>query len=410
MLTRSFDIVLFGATSFVGQITAHQMMDRFGENSQVDWAIAGRDPEKLKNLRSRLGGSPESIPIILADSADEQSMKNLCQQTRVVVTTVGPFDLYGELLVKACAETGTDYCDLTGEVQFIKRMIDSYGAQAKISGARIVHCCGFDSIPSDLGVFFLQDQAQQRWSEPCSHIDMRVKKMKGAFSGGTFASMINVAKKLRQQPDLKKQFENPYLLVDEPKQPKELQKDLRGVEFDSQADAWSAPFIMAVINTRVVFRTNSLLNYAYGQPFYYNEAILTGQGKKGRRRAKMMVLGLAGLWWGMLLAPSRWLLQKFVLPKPGEGPSAQEQLDGSYQLQFFGRTDCGRQLIVEITGDRDPGYGSTSKILTQAAECLAFDLEKEQYPGGFWTPAALMGKKLIKRLTSHAGLTFKVLD
>ncbi|MDX1300958.1 saccharopine dehydrogenase family protein [Photobacterium sp.] len=410
MFTRAFDIVLFGATSFVGQITAHHMSDRFGKNSQVNWAIAGRDLKKLGKLRRQLGGSAENIPIILADSADEQSIKNLCQQTRVVATTVGPFDLYGELLVKACAETGTDYCDLTGEVQFIKRMIDSYGEQAKASGARIVHCCGFDSIPSDLGVFFLQDQALQRWSEPCSHIDMRVTKMKGMLSGGTIASMINVAKVLKQQPDLRKPFKNPYLLVDELKRPKERQKDLRSVEFDSQADAWSAPFIMAGINTRVVFRTNSLLNDAYGQPFYYNEAIVTGKGKKGRRRAKMMVLGLAGLWLGILLAPSRWLLQKFVLPKPGQGPSAQEQLDGSYQLQFFGRTDSGRQLTVEITGDRDPGYGSTSKILTQAAECLAFDLEKEQYPGGFWTPASLMGKKLIKRLTSHAGLTFKVLD
>jgi short subunit dehydrogenase-like uncharacterized protein len=408
MSTPSHDLVVFGATSFVGKILCRYLQGEFGAHSELKWAAAGRSQMKLQELRSSLGAEAGTLPLIVADAADEASLRNLCVSTRVVVSTVGPYALHGEPLVKACAESGTDYCDLSGEVQWIRRMVQRYEATARKSGARIVHCCGFDSIPSDMGVHFLQQQAMSRLGTPCSRIKMRVKVMRGEFSGGTVASLMNVVKEAAADPALRKELADPYSLCPVGNAPNVRQPDLRSAEFDADFGAWIAPFVMSAINTRIVHRTNALLKQAYGSDFTYDEAILAGRGLKGRLAATAMAAGLFGFMLAAAIRPARAVLERFVLPKPGEGPNPEAQRTGSFDLRFVGTTADGRQIRTRVTGDRDPGYGSTGKMLGQAAACLALDIDKAAMPGGFWTPATIFGDRLIQRLTAHSGLTFEL--
>jgi short subunit dehydrogenase-like uncharacterized protein len=327
----------------------------------------------------------------------------------VVVSTVGPYALYGEPLVKVCAETGTDYCDLAGEVQWIRRMIQRYEESARQSGAHIVHCCGFDSIPSDLGVYFLQREALRRFGRPCTRVNMRVRAMRGGFSGGTAASLMNVIKEAAANPALRRELANPYSLCPDGYRPEVRQPGISGPQFDPDFRAWIAPFVMSGINTRIVQRSNALLDAAYGADFAYGEAVLTGKGMKGRLAAAGMAAGIGGLMVAGAVAPARWALERCVLPAPGEGPSPEAQEKGFFDLRFLGRTSGGKELRVKVTGDRDPGYGSTGKMLGQAAACLALDVAKDERPGGFWTPATIFGGRLIERLTKHSGLTFEVI-
>jgi len=323
---------------------------------------------------------------------------------------VGPYALYGEPLVKVCSETGTDYCDLTGEVQWIRRMIRAYEAAARKSGARIVHCCGFDSIPSDLGVYFLQQQAHERFGQPCTEVKMRVKAVRGGFSGGTAASLLNVVKEAAANPALRKEIADPYSICPEGYAPKVRQPNVKFTEFDADFAAWVAPFVMSAVNTRIVQRSNALSKQAYGADFRYDEAMLMGRGLAGRAAATGLATGLAGFMLAGALPPTRWALERFVLPAPGEGPSAEDQRRGFYDLRFLGRTTDGGTLRVKVTGDRDPGYGSTAKMLGQAGACLALDLAQSGRKGGFWTPATMFGDRLIERLRAHSGLTFEVLE
>jgi short subunit dehydrogenase-like uncharacterized protein len=346
----------------------------------------------------------------VADAADEDSLRQLCAGARVVVSTVGPYALYGEPLVKVCAETGTDYCDLTGEVQWIRRMIRSYEPRAKKSGARIVHCCGFDSIPSDLGVHFLQQASLERYGKPCTTVKMRVRSAKGGFSGGTVASLMNVLKEAAADPKLRKELANPYSLCPKTHAPGVRQSQVSLPEFDADFQSWVAPFVMAAINTRIVHRSNALSKHAYGKNFRYDEAVLTGPGLKGRLGATGLAAGIAGVMAAGSLAPLRAMLGRFVLPEPGEGPSEEQQAKGGYDLRFFGRTADGQTLRARVTGDRDPGYGSTAKMLGQAAACLALDSPRKDTPGGFWTPATIFGERLTERLVRHAGISFELLD
>lgn len=399
-------LVLFGATSFVGQILTRYLWQRHGAGGQVSWALAGRSRQKLEEVRNNLGPGAEKLPILIADAANEADLKALCAQTRVIVSTVGPYALFGSPLVKACAESGTDYCDLTGEVQWIARMIREHEATARKTGARIVHCCGFDSIPSDLGTFFLQQGAIARFGEPCQRVKLRVKSMRGGASGGTVASMLNVVKESLNDPSILKLLANPYSLcpgVEGIRQP-----DVRLPEYDKDAFSWVAPFIMSGINSRVVLRS-ALLNGTYGPDFQYDEAVMTGSGFKGRAVAAAISGGIAGFLASAALPPSRWVLERFVVPKPGEGPSPEAQEKGNYDIRFFGHTADGRKIAAKVTGDRDPGYGSTAKMLGEAAVCLALETDKAAYAGGFWTPASLMGERLIQRLKDHAGLTFDLI-
>lgn len=408
MSTPPYDLAAFGATSFVGKILCRYLWEEFGAQGEMKWAAAGRSQAKLEELRSSLGAKAGTLPLIAAEAADEASLRELCASTRVVVSTVGPYALYGEPLVKACAESGTDYCDLSGEVQWIRRMVQRYEATARKSGARIVHCCGFDSIPSDLGVHFLQGQAMKQLGAPCTRVKMRVKVMRGGFSGGTVASLLNVVKEAAANPALRKELADPYSLCPAGSVPKVRQPDIRSAEFDADYGAWVAPFMMSGINTRIVQRTNALLQQAYGADFTYDEAVLMGRGLKGRFAATAMAAGLSGFMLAAAIRPVRAAFERFVLPKPGEGPSPDAQRTGFFDLRFLGATADGRQIRAKVTGDRDPGYGSTGKMLGQAAACLALDVDKVATPGGFWTPATIFGDRLIQRLTAHSGLTFEL--
>ncbi len=407
MSDRKYQLVVFGATSFVGQILMRYLFERHGVDGELRWAIAGRSDAKLVEVRKTLGPAGQNLPLIIADADNEAALRGLCDSAKVVVSTVGPYALFGSQLVRICAETGTDYCDLTGEVQWIRRMIGLHEQTAKASGARIVHCCGFDSIPSDLGVHFLQRAARERLGQPCSRVKLRIRAMKGGFSGGTVASLMNVLVEAMRDPVLRRALGNPYALCADDGRGKPRQSEVRFATYDEQARSWLAPFVMSAINTRIVHRSNALSADAYGHDFRYDEAMMTGAGLRGRATAVAVSAALGGFVAAAAVKPTRWLLER-VVPQPGEGPSPDAQARGFYDFRFYGTTADGQAIRTKVTGDRDPGYGSTAKMLGEAAACLAFDIDP-QTPGGFWTPATLLGDRLIDRLVAHAGLKFEVL-
>ncbi len=410
MSEPDFDVVVFGATSFVGKLLCRYLSERHGAAGALKWAVAARSQAKLEALRGELGPAASGLALIVADAADEAALRAMCARARVVVSTVGPYALYGEPLVKLCAQSGTDYCDLSGEVQWIRRMIERYEPAARASGARIVHCCGFDSIPSDLGVMFLQQEAVRRFGAPCNRIKMRVKAMRGGASGGTVASMLNVVKEAAASPALRQELANPYSLCGPDAGKGVRQPNVNSARWDGDFGAWCAPFVMAAINTRVVHRSNALLAQAYGADFRYDEAMLAGRGAKGRLAAFGITAGLGAFMLAAALPPARWLLERFLLPAPGEGPSPQAQRSGFYDIRFIGTSVDGRTLRAKVTGDRDPGYGSTAKMLGEAGACLALDVPKDVRAGGVWTPATALGNPLLERLKAHAGLSFELLD
>ncbi len=400
---QAFDLILYGATSFVGQIMTAYLAEHYpitkiedSEQETVMWAIAGRSEEKLLKLKKRLG--IDNVKHFIADADEEEKLSEMVKQARVIVTTVGPYALYGETMVKVCAENGTDYCDLTGEPQWIKKMLDKYEETAKGSNARIIHCAGFDSIPSDLGVYACQKRAIELSEKPANHIKMRVRKLKGGASGGTIASMLNIIKEAKDDPSLRKALVNPYVLCPESADFQARQKNHKRAEFDSQLGIWSMPFVMAAINERVVHRSNALLDNLYGSSFRYDEAMSAKTGFQ----AWTFTFGLGSFMVAASLDPLRKFLANNVLPKPGQGPSEHEQLNGMFDMRFYATTDNGRNIVTQVIGDRDPGYGSTAKMLSQAAICLAKDVP--DLPGGFWTPASALNQHLIERLDKHAGV------
>lgn len=409
MSNPQFDLIIFGATSFVGQLLCRYLNDQYGVDGDIKWAAAGRSLPKLETLKSSLGVKAKALTLLTADAADENALTKLCEQTHVIISTVGPYALFGEPLVKVCTDTGTDYCDLTGEVQWVNRMIKRYEKKAQQTGARIVHCCGFDSIPSDMGVYHLQQQAFSQFGAPCTTIRMRVKAMRGAASGGTIASMINITKEAAKSKALRKELANPYSICPENHSFTVRQSNVTTPEFDSETGQWAGPFIMAGINTRVVHRSNALKSNAYGTNFKYDESMLMGKGTKGRLTASGFGVGLGLFLMGAAIKPTRWLMENYMLPKPGEGPSPSAQEKGFYDIRFFGETDRGEKIKTKVTGDRDPGYGSTSKMLAQAGISLAQDITKEEKGGGFWTTATVFDQRFIDRLEKNAGITFSVI-
>lgn len=406
----NYHLIVFGATSFVGQLLTRYLFERHGVDGDLRWAIAGRSEAKLKEIRATLGAKGSTLPILLANADDEGSLLALCKQTRTVVSTVGPYSLYGSTLVKVCAESGTDYCDLTGEAPWIAKMVAAYEETAKRTGARIVHCCGFDSIPSDLGTYFLQKKSKEQFGQYCSRIKMRVKAMRGGLSGGTVASIIHIINEASKNPATRKVLIDPYSLCPPTNIKLPWQPNLKFASYDSDVKAWTFPFIMAAINTKIVQRSHALSGYAYGTDFVYDEAMMTGKGLKGRAGATVAALGIAGAFSALVIPPTRALMARYVVPKPGEGPTPDQQAEGFYDIRFIGQTKNGEILTVKVKGDRDPGYGSTCKILGEAAVCLALEMSKAEKAGGFWTPSTLMGDKLIARLSEHAGLSFTVVD
>jgi short subunit dehydrogenase-like uncharacterized protein len=402
-----YDIILVGATGYVGALIAEYLAARAGDNA-VRWAMAGRNASKLEAVKAGLGAKGERIATIVADTSNRAEMDALVAQTKVVLTTVGPYAKYGSELVAACAAAGTDYCDLTGEAPWIQKMIDAHQAEAEASGARIVPCCGFDSIPSDLGVLFLNEEVRKRTGKPCTAIRMRVKSMKGGASGGTIASMMNIVEEATRDPAVRKMLGNPYALNPAGERKGPRQPGSVPVTYDKDAGSWTAPFVMAGINTRVVQRSNALMNYAYGRDFLYDEAMLTGGGMFGAPAAVALTGAMGAFGLAAAFSPTRSLLNNYVLPKPGQGPTAEQRERGSYDLLFVGTAADGRVFKARVTGDRDPGYGSTAKMISEAAICLS-ELG-EDVGGGFWTPASALGLPLIERLREHAGLTFEMVD
>ena len=405
---RNLDIVVYGATGFTGTLVAEYLLRQYGVGKDVRWAIAGRSASKLGDVKKQLGESAADLETIVADSSDKDALASLAARTRVVMTTVGPYAIYGSALVAACVEAGTDYCDLAGEVQWIRKMIDTYHERARKTGARIVHCCGFDSVPMDMGVWFLQETAHKNHGAYCSKISLYVKAAKGTASGGTLASMINIIEEAKADRNIARLMAHPYALNPASHREGPDGSDQKKVIFDNDADSWTAPFVMAAVNTRVVRRSHALAGFPYGQDFRYRECTLTGKGIGGWMKGMLMTLGLGALVVGISLGPTRKLLQRFVLPKPGEGPDRELQHSGFFNLMQIGVLPDGTVMRTRITGDQDPGYGSTSKMLSEAAVCLAKDdLEAK---GGCLTPATALGGKYLARLRKDAGLTFEVVD
>lgn len=405
MTHHSHDLVVFGATSFVGQILCRHLVEHYGiDGEHIDWAIAGRNADKLDAVAAETGAEVERI---IADADDADDLAALSASTRLVVSTVGPYALYGSKLVAAVAEAGVDYCDLTGEPQWMRRMINLHHDRASETGARIVHACGFDSVPSDLGVWFLQQEAERRFGAPCVAVRMGVKAVRGGASGGTVASMMNLMDEAAADPDVRKMLADPYALAPLGDREGVAQPEVTWPVYDDGLQSWQAPFVMAATNTRVVFRSHALLGHPWGDGFTYGESILTGDGFAGRSKAMAVAGTMGGLMGAAAFGPVRSALGR-VLPEPGEGPSPDKQLAGHYDLRFHGRTEAGDELTVKVTGDQDPGYGSTSKILGEAAVCL-LERDRADIGGGFWTPATALGDALVDRLRARAGLTFEVL-
>lgn len=405
---RPFDIIVFGATSFVGEILCRYLVERHGSSGDDDslkWAIAGRSADKLANVIES-SGAAATLDHFVLDARNTSDMTELAEKARVVISTVGPYALYGNELVAAVVAAGTDYCDLTGEPQWMQRMIDKHQAEAERTGARVVHSCGFDSIPSDLGVWFTQQQAQERFDTHCTSIAMRVKAMKGGASGGTLASMMAMLDEVSADPALRKMLANPYALAPASMRSGIDQPDVVIPKSDAVSGSWVAPFVMAAVNTRIVHRSHALLDRPWGDEFTYGEAMMTGAGPVGAAKAAAVTAGLAGFVGAAAVGPIRSQLSQRVLPKPGEGPSPAQQEAGFFDLRFFGTTADGQTITTKVTGDRDPGYGSTAKMLGEAAVEL---LGSDDVGGGFWTPATALGDSLIRALQAHAGLEFLVL-
>ena len=406
--TRKYDVIVWGATGFTGTLVAEYLLRQYGVDKDLRWAVAGRSDEKLAALIDSLGPKAAGLETIVADSFDPESLRSLARQTGVILTTVGPYALYGSALVEACVEEGTHYCDLAGEVQWIRKMIDRHQERAEQTGARIVHCCGFDSVPMDIGAWFLQQEAKERFGQYCKSITLLVKATKGSASGGTVASLINLIEESRKDRDVARILVQPYSLNPEGERDGPDGRDQQSVVYNVEAPSWTAPFVMAAVNTKVVRRSHALAGYPYGKDFQYREAVMTGDGPAGWTKAAAMTAAIGSMVFGASFAPSRALLQKFLLPEPGEGPNRQLQKEGFFNLMQIGILPDGTVLRTRITGDQDPGYGSTSKMLSECAVCLARD--PIDVGGGIWTPAAVMARPLLKRLTENAGLTFELRD
>lgn len=388
--SRELGIIVYGATGYTGRLVCEYLNAQYGANGDVHWAMAGRSKEKLIAVRDELGIS-DDIPLVVADADNADSVREMVARTQVLITTVGPYQLYGSDLVAACASAGTDYVDLCGEPAWMHEMIAAHGDVAKASGARIVFSCGFDSIPFDLGVWFLQQAAQEKFGAAMPRVKGRVRVMKGTFSGGTLASFKATMAAAAQQPAMIKVLMDPFALteghlgVDQP-------SGMAPV-YEEDLQSWSAPFVMATINTKNIHRSNFLLGHQYGEDFVYDEMLLTGPGEQGEQIARAVAADKS-----MADDPMQ----------PGEGPSKEERDAGRYDVLFVGSNEQGQSLKAGVKGDKDPGYGSTSKMIAESAVCL---LENPgNVPGGIYTPAPAMGGLLVERLQKNAGLTFQLED
>ncbi|RKH10427.1 saccharopine dehydrogenase [Corallococcus sp. CA053C] len=409
-----FDIVLWGATGFTGRLVA-EYLARSQDAHGAKWALAGRDRDRLEKVRAelvKLQPACADLPLVLADAKDSASLAALVARTRVVISTVGPYNRYGSELVAACVSAGTAYCDLTGEVQWMRKMIDAHDAHARETGARIVHTCGFDSIPSDLGVLLLQDHMREKHGGHCDHVRYHLTRMRGGFSGGTIASMLDTLDAVKAEPSLRRVLTSAHALDPEPGRGTKEERDQMTVRKSPDTGGWTAPFVMASVNTRVVRRSNALLGFPWGRDFFYAEVSDFGPGPKGLALAAGTTAGLGGFMAATNVSVVRGLLEKHVLPAPGEGPSATARERGCFEVRLLGEglsPKSGQRVKVEgtVAAQGDPGYAATSRMLAESGLCLAFDTLPKR--GGVLTPASAMGMVLVERLRK-AGMTFEVHD
>ena len=387
MSDKSLDVVIYGATGFTGKLVVEYMQENYGNDESVSWAIAGRSEEKLKAVSEDLKvGS--NVPHLLVDSNDTDSIESMVKQTKCVLTTVGPYQLYGAKILQQCVIHGVDYVDLCGEPGWMHEMINEYSNQAKETGARIVFSCGFDSIPFDLGVYFLQKEVIAQHGQPAPNVRGRVRAMNGEFSGGTAASLGATMTSLKEKPELFEVLINPFALSDGFTGPEQAQ-DSKPV-YDEKLETWVAPFFMAPINTKNVHRSNVLMDHLYGEDFCYNEMWIQGPGEEGKAAAEFVAS----------------MNPLADAPAPGEGPSKESRDNGNYDVLFCADLADGSTIQAAVSGDLDPGYGSTSKMIAESAICLV--KECPELVGGIYTPAPAMGEKLIARLQANAGLDFRI--
>jgi len=385
---RELDIIVYGATGYTGKLVVEYLNSCYGVNGDVKWGVAGRSLDKLHAMREELG-LPAELTVVEADASDPATLHAMVKRARVILTTVGPYQIYGSELVAACAGAGTDYVDLCGEPAWMKQMIEAHQSAAEASGARIVFSCGFDSIPFDLGVRYLQQVAEEKFGKPFQRVRGRVRGMKGTWSGGTLASFKATMAAAAKDPALLASLQDPFALTPGftgASQPNGMQP-----AYDEVIDSWVAPFIMATINTKNIHRSNMLLNHLYGEDFVYDEMLITGPGEQGEAAAKAV-------------AADKSMANDTT--QPGEGPTREQRESGFYDLLFVGQGADGQTLTACVKGDMDPGYGSTSKMISEAAVCLA--KHPDLASGGIWTPAAALGLPLVDRLRENAGISFEL--
>ena len=396
--TKQLDLIIWGATGFTGQLVSEYINKKYS-NTALKWGIAGRNKEKASVIAERLNIAKDRI--FIADCNDLESLIKLTSKTKVICTTVGPYAKLGTNLIEACIKTNTNYCDITGETQWIRKMIDKYHSKAKENKIKIINSCGFDSIPSDMGVFYSQKNLFEKTGKYANSINMRVAGAKGGISGGTYNSLSNILEEARVDKEVRKTLTNPYGLNPIGRQNGPDKTDLQSVIFDKVSNSWIAPFVMAGINTKIVRRSHALIDFKYGSDFSYDEATLSGKGVLGQVKGYLSLIPvfLATRKKGSFIKN----IVDYVLPKSGEGPSEKTRISGYYNLRFY-LSQQDKIYLSKVIGDMDPGYGSTSKMLAESAVCLASDKTPETY--GILTPSVALGDPLLKRLQENAGLTF----
>jgi len=411
---RAYDIVVWGATGVAGRFTAEYLTERYGPDD-LALAVGGRSQDRLDEVvadLTRRSDAWDEIPVVVGDATDRESLRAIARDTRVVCTTVGPYTTYGSPLVEACVDAGTDYCDLTGEVNWVREMVDRFHESAADAGARIVHSCGFDSVPADIGTLLVQSFAAETFDAPCETVRIYLEGGNGSVSGGTLASFVAVFDAAATDPIARRTLRNPYSLAPAGERAGVDPGEQRFPRKDSLRAAWTAPSPMASVNERVVRRSNALLGYPWSREFRCTEVIPTGTGVTGAAAAGLVAGGLGLFKTAMSVGPLRSALSRYAFPDPGEGPTRAEAEAGDFSIRVLGRgtsTDGPFTVEAEFGADRDPGYGATARMLGESAVCLARDEVDSPLDGGVLTPASGIGLPLAKRLR-EVGFTASVRD
>ena len=412
MKNIEYDLVIMGATGFTGKLVVEYLIENYGvENEEFTWAIAGRDINKLERLRSSfkyIDSNSNKIPRLVVDSHDTNSLDKMTSISRLVISTVGPYLKFGEALVESCVKNGTHYCDLTGEVPFIRRSIDAFDIKAKKNNCRIVHSCGFDSVPSDIGVLLLQMDSLKRFNKPCEEVNLYVRSIRGGLSGGTIDSMISIFNYMRSNPEDQNLLKSPFSL--NPRNSVEndtRQPNLKSVKWNDDIQRWVCPFIMSGFNSRIVRRTNAITDHRYGIDFRYSEVSSFKKGMTGFFRAMVMFIGLVIIQICLKVRPLLWCLRKFSLPSPGEGPSRETRDNGFFKLELIGSMENIKKVSLTVTGDSDPGYSATAKMITESALSVLLDQDRIPKVHGVLTPASGIGAVLAERLKDK-GINFSI--